>query len=210
MISFAVRWDFSFLLQFSCIDGTILHTIYYLLAAVLLARKMADLTHAQCKNGAMSYTGVGLLYSLFCVSYIFCEKLHVMYSILSTVSLSAGGIARSACCLRIVFSDLNRKIWNKSLKKPRNFSIIMTKSARNNSVFFTAAMFGFIASHRLEIGKIISPLALKIDCSRSYHGILSLQWVNIVLISLGWLSTTVQYCASCDRCNYVELHCKSW
>ena len=35
--------------------------IYYLLAAVLLARKMADLTHAQCKNGAMSYTGVGLL-----------------------------------------------------------------------------------------------------------------------------------------------------
>ena len=37
MISFAVRWDFSFLLQFSGIDGTILHTIYYLLAAVLLA-----------------------------------------------------------------------------------------------------------------------------------------------------------------------------
>ena len=31
----------------------------------------------------------------------------------------------------------------------------MTKSARNNSVFFTAATFEFIASHRLEIGEII-------------------------------------------------------
>ena len=51
------------------------------------------------------------------------------------------------------------------MKKPRNFS--MTKSARNNSVFFT--VFRFITSHRLEIGKIISPLALKIDCSMSYY-----------------------------------------
>ena len=49
----------------------------------------------------------------------------------------------------------------------------MTKSASNNSVFFTAAMFGFIASHRLEIGKIIPPFALKINCSRSYYGILT-------------------------------------
>ena len=30
-----------------------------LLAAVLLARKMADLTHVQCKNGAMSHTRSG-------------------------------------------------------------------------------------------------------------------------------------------------------
>ena len=61
-------------MQFSCIDGTILHTIYYLLAAVLLARKMADLTHAQCKNGAMSYTGVGLLLYPYSVGITF-EKL---------------------------------------------------------------------------------------------------------------------------------------
>ena len=51
----------------------------------------------------------------------------------------------------------------------------MTKSARNNSVFLTAATFGFIALHRLETGKIIFPLALKIDCLRSYNGILTLQ-----------------------------------
>ena len=60
-------------------------------------------------------------------------------------------------------------------------------------------------------GKIICALALKIDCSRSCYGILTLQLVNIVLISLGWLST-MQYCASCDRCiimlRYIASHDK--